>query len=124
LNPADARRARDVGVDAIILSNHGGRQLDDAAASLDMLPAVLEQVPGLPVMIDGGVRRGTDVLKAPALGAAFVFVGRPFAYAAAVGGRAGVDRAIELLAAEIDRNMVMMGVGTVDALSREMLVPA
>lgn len=123
LNPADARRARDVGVDAIILSNHGGRQLDDAAASLDMLPAVLEQVPGLPVMIDGGVRRGTDVLKALALGAAFVFVGRPFAYAAAVGGRAGVNRAIELLAAEIDRNMVMMGVGTVDALSREMLVP-
>jgi len=124
LSPADARRARDAGVDGVILSNHGGRQLDDAAAPLRMLPAVLEQAPGLPVMVDGGFRRGTDVLKAMALGAACVFVGRPFAYAAAVGGRAGVDRAAELLAAEIDRDMVMLGVGAVDALSPEFLAPA
>lgn len=124
LDPADARRAREAGVDGIILSNHGGRQLDDAAAPLSVLPAVLEQVPGLPVMLDGGFRRGTDVLKAMALGAAFVFVGRPFAYAAAAGGRAGIDRAVELLASEIDRDMVMLGVGAIDALSPEVLVAA
>ncbi|OZI34335.1 alpha-hydroxy-acid oxidizing enzyme [Bordetella genomosp. 10] len=124
LDPRDAVLARDAGADGIIVSNHGGRQLDDAAAPLDMLPEILRACPGLPVMLDGGVRRGTDVLKAYALGAAFVFVGRPFAYAAATGGRAGVERAVDLLAAEVDRDMVMMGVGRVADIGPDCLRPA
>ena len=84
------RVARDAGADGIIVSNHGGRQLDGAVAALRVLPGIVAACPDIPVMLDGGVRRGTDVLKALALGARFVFVGRPFAYAAAVAGAAGV----------------------------------
>ena len=79
--------ARDAGADGIIVSNHGGRQLDGAVAPLRVLPSIVAACPDLPVMMDSGVRRGTDVLKALALGARCVFVGRPFAYAAAVGGQ-------------------------------------
>jgi L-lactate dehydrogenase (cytochrome) len=124
LHPGDAVLARDHGVDAVIVSNHGGRQLDDAAAPLDALPAVLRACPEIPVLLDGGIRRGTDVLKALALGAAFVFVGRPFAYAAAAAGQAGIERVIDLLAAEVDRDMVMLGVRRIDALGPECLAPA
>jgi L-lactate dehydrogenase (cytochrome) len=110
LSPQDARQAKDLGVDAMIVSNHGGRQLDGAVAPLQILPQVLEAVGDLPVMLDGGVRRGSDVLKALALGARMVFVGRPFNYAAACGAQTGVAHAIDLLRAEIDRNMAMLGV--------------
>jgi L-lactate dehydrogenase (cytochrome) len=110
LDPDDARTARDAGADGIIVSNHGGRQLDGAVSPLRVLPTIVAACPGIPVLMDSGIRRGTDVLKALALGAKFVFVGRPFAYAAAVGGAAGVDRAITLLSDEIQRDMAMLGI--------------
>jgi len=110
LDKADATLARDAGADGIIVSNHGGRQLDGAVAPLRVLPGIVAACPDIPVMIDGGVRRGTDVLKALALGAKFVFVGRPFGFAAAIGGEAGVAHAIALLSAEILRNMAMLGI--------------
>jgi L-lactate dehydrogenase (cytochrome) len=116
LHVDDAIRARDAGADAVILSNHGGRQLDGAIAPLRVLPEVVAACPGYPVMVDGGVRRGTDVLKALALGAAFVWIGRPFKYAAAIGGHAGVRHAIELMRAEIQRDMMMLGIRGLDEL--------
>ncbi|MDR0225501.1 MAG: alpha-hydroxy-acid oxidizing protein [Burkholderiaceae bacterium] len=112
----DAVLAREHGADAIIVSNHGGRQLDGAVAPLRVLPGILRAVPGMPVMLDSGVRRGTDVVKALALGARCVFVGRPFNYAAAVAGRAGVDHAIALLREEVSRDMGMLGATRLDQL--------
>lgn len=109
LSPADVKLAREHGADAVIASNHGGRQLDYAVPPLLMLPEMVAAADGMPVMIDGGFRRGSDVLKALALGAAFVFVGRSFAYAAAVAGEAGVAHAIELLRKEVDRNLGHLG---------------
>ncbi|XAH25929.1 alpha-hydroxy acid oxidase [Xylophilus sp. GW821-FHT01B05] len=106
----DAVLARRHGADGIIVSNHGGRQLDGAVAPLRVLPAIVRAVPGLPVMLDSGVRRGTDVVKALALGARCVFVGRPFNYAAAVASTAGVAHAIALLRAEVSRDMAMLGI--------------
>ena len=122
LDPDDARIARDAGADGIIVSNHGGRQLDGAVSPLRMLPAVVAACPDIPVMIDGGVRRGTDVLKAMALGAKLVFVGRPFGYAAAIGGAAGVSRAVSLLSAEIQRDMAMLGISRLSELSPQRLL--
>jgi len=116
LAPDDARRARDHGAQGVIVSNHGGRQLDGAIAPLRMLPEVVAACPDLPVMLDSGVRRGTDVLKALALGARFVFVGRPFAYAASIAGDAGVAHAIRLMSEEISRDMAMLGVNRLDEL--------
>lgn len=116
LNPEDARIACELGVEGVIVSNHGGRQLDGAVAPLRVLPRIVEACPTIPVMLDGGVRRGTDVLKAVALGARMVFVGRPFGYAAAVDGEAGVRHAVELLRGEVSRDMAMLGVTRVDQL--------
>jgi L-lactate dehydrogenase (cytochrome) len=110
LSPDDARMARDCGADGIIVSNHGGRQLDATIAPLRMLPRVVEAVPGMTVMLDGGIRRGTDVIKALALGAKFVFLGRPFLFAAAVGGEDGVAFAIDILKTEILRDMALLGI--------------
>jgi L-lactate dehydrogenase (cytochrome) len=110
LDAADARIARDAGADGIIVSNHGGRQLDGAVAALRVLPGIAAACPDIPVMLDGGVRRGTDVLKALALGARSVFVGRPFAYAAAVAGAPGVGHAIDLLSGEVLRDMALLGI--------------
>lgn len=111
LSVEDALQARRVGADAVVLSNHGGRQLDGAVSPLRVLEAVVAAVgPGYPVLIDSGFRRGSDVLKALALGARMVLVGRPFNYAAAVAGEAGVAHAIGLLRDEVDRNMAMLGV--------------
>jgi L-lactate dehydrogenase (cytochrome) len=123
LSVADAQRARQYGADGIILSNHGGRQLDGAVAPLRILPAVADALGDYPVMIDSGFRRGSDVLKALALGARAVFVGRPFNHAAAVAGEAGVTHGIRLLREEVDRNMAMLGVTRCTELSREMLIP-
>jgi L-lactate dehydrogenase (cytochrome) len=106
---ADARLAREHGVDGVIVSNHGGRQLDGAAAPLHALPGVVAQAGGMTVMMDSGIRRGTDVLKAIALGAHFVFVGRPFLFANAVAGEAGVRHAVRLLREEIDRDLALLG---------------
>jgi L-lactate dehydrogenase (cytochrome) len=111
LNVEDAREAQRIGADGIVLSNHGGRQLDGAASPMRVLAAVVTAVgPDFPVLIDSGFRRGSDVLKAVALGARMVLVGRPFNYAAAVAGQAGVTHAIGLLRDEVDRNMAMLGV--------------
>jgi L-lactate dehydrogenase (cytochrome) len=122
LDRDDARIAREAGAEGVIVSNHGGRQLDGAVSALRVLPDIVAACPNIPVMIDGGVRRGTDVLKALALGAKFVFVGRPFCYAAAVGGAAGVSRAITLLFDEIHRDMAMLGVTTLEELSPRLVV--
>lgn len=123
LSPADAAQARRHGVDGVIVSNHGGRQLDGAVAPLRVLPAIAEAAgSAMTVMLDGGVRRGTDVLKALALGAQAVFVGRPFNYAAAVDGQAGVAAAIELLRAEVDRNLAMLGLTGCDQLGPQHLL--
>ena len=94
--PADARIARESGVDGVIVSNHGGRQLDYTVSALRTLPEIAAEANGMTVMLDGGIRRGTDVIKALALGAQFVFVGRPLLYAAVAGGEAGVRRALTL----------------------------
>ncbi|MCW5604232.1 MAG: alpha-hydroxy-acid oxidizing protein [Burkholderiales bacterium] len=124
LDREDARIARESGVDGIIVSNHGGRQLDGAVAPLRVLPGIAAEAGGMTVMMDSGVRRGTDVLKALALGAHFVFVGRPFLYAAAVGGEPGVRHAIRLLREEIDRNMAMLGISSPAQMKRELLMDA
>ena len=110
LDDRDAQLALDHGADGLIVSNHGGRQLDGTVSPLRVLPAIVKASPNAPVMIDSGFRRGTDVLKALALGAAFVFIGRPFNYAAAVAGEAGVRKGITLLRDEVSRNMAMLGV--------------
>lgn len=124
LGAADARRAREHGVDGIIVSNHGGRQLDGAVSPLTVLPSIVEACPDLPVMIDGGIRRGSDVIKALALGAQAAFVGRPFAYAASIAGAEGVGHAIRLVTSEISRNMAMLGVNRVDELDSRMHLTA
>ncbi|ARU03961.1 alpha-hydroxy-acid oxidizing enzyme [Comamonas serinivorans] len=122
-HPADAERAHRLGLDGVIVSNHGGRQLDGAQASLDALPSVVAAVPrDFPVMIDGGFRRGSDILKAMALGARLVFLGRPMLYGAAVAGQAGVARVIDILGAEIDRNLGLLGCRDVNALDGEFIV--
>lgn len=111
LSVEDALQARGIGADGIVLSNHGGRQLDGAVSAMRVLEEVVAALgPGYPVLIDGGFRRGSDVLKAIALGARMVLVGRPFNFAAATAGEAGVRHAIQLLQAEVDRNMAMLGV--------------
>jgi len=117
LSPKDAAMAADLGADGIIVSNHGGRQLDGAVAAITVLQDVVLACPTIPVMMDGGVRRGTDVLKALALGAAFVFVGRPFNYAGAIAGEVGITYAINLLLQEVSRNMAMLGVRTLSEIS-------
>jgi L-lactate dehydrogenase (cytochrome) len=117
MHPADACLARDHGADAVIISNHGGRQLDTTVSALRVLPDVVAACRDIPVMVDGGIRRGTDVIKALALGARFVWVARPFNYAAAIAGDAGVKHAIALLTSEIDRDMAMLGVRAIADLS-------
>jgi len=113
LDVRDARLAVESGADGIIVSNHGGRQLDGTVSPLRVLPGIVKACPEVPIMIDSGFRRGTDVLKALALGAAFVFVGRPFNYAAAVAGELGVRKGISLLREEVSRDMAMLGVTSV-----------
>ncbi len=122
LHKDDAVKARDHGADGIILSNHGGRQLDGAVSPLRVLPGVVDALGSdFPVMIDSGFRRGNDVLLALALGAKFVFVGRPFNYAGAVAGEAGVRHAINILASEVLRNMALVGATSPAELGRDML---
>ncbi|RFB81739.1 alpha-hydroxy-acid oxidizing enzyme [Rhizobium leguminosarum bv. trifolii] len=123
LHPGDAARAAETGADGVIVSNHGGRQLDGAISPLAALPEIVERLGDrIPVMIDGGFRRGTDIIKALALGARFVFVGRPFLYAAAVAGLPGVLRAADILKAELHSNMALLGVTTIEQVSRDHLV--
>ena len=114
----DAVRAADIGANAVILSNHGGRQLDSAASPISLLADVTKAVGDrVEVILDGGVRRGTDVLKALALGAKACMVGRPYLFGLGVGGRAGVARALELLRAEVIRDMALLGCTRVDEIT-------
>ncbi len=120
MSAADSERAAELGVDGIIVSNHGARQLDRAPSPLDMLPAIKAAVGDrMTVMFDSGIRRGSDVLVALCLGAEFVFLGRPTLYAAAVGGKAGVSHAIDILRAEIDMTMGQAGVSDLGQLGPE-----
>ena len=122
LSRHDVRIARESGVDGIMVSNHGGRQLDGTVAPLRALPGAVAEAGGMAIMMDSGIRRGTDVLKALAMGAHFVFVGRPFLYAASIAGEAGVLHAASLLKEEISRNMAMLGISSPAEMKREFLV--
>ena len=124
LHPADATRAVDYGMRAIVVSNHGGRQLDCAVAALDALPAVVEAVAGrVEVLVDGGVRRGSDVLKALALGARAVLVGRPILWGLAVGGETGVRHVLELLRTELARDLMLCGSASPADVDRSLVAP-
>ncbi len=117
MTAADARRSIDCGATGVIVSNHGGRQLDGAAAPIDQIAAVREAVGAFPdVICDGGIRRGSDVAKAVALGATACSIGRPYLYGLAAGGEAGVSRALCILREEFDRAMALCGVNDVAAL--------
>lgn len=122
LAPADARIAADAGVDAIVVSNHGGRQLDRAVASADVLDEVVQAVDGrCEVWVDGGIRRGLDVVAALALGATGVMVGRPFYWALAAGGATGVERAIEILHTELELALALLGCTSMAEVNRDLL---
>jgi L-lactate dehydrogenase (cytochrome) len=121
VTPADVRIAQSCGADGVILSNHGGRQLDYVVPPLDTLEEVVSFKGDMKVMIDSGIRRGTDIMKAMALGADFVFIGRPFVYAAVLGGEAGVLHAVNLMKEEIDRDMAFLGVRQLQELSPVLL---
>ena len=124
LNKETAKIARESGVDGIIVSNHGGRQLDYSTAPLRVLPGIAAEARGMTVMMDGGIRRGTDILKALALGAQFVFVGRPILYATAIGGDAGLRHAVKLLREEVSRDMALLGITSLAEMRPEMLMDA
>jgi isopentenyl diphosphate isomerase/L-lactate dehydrogenase-like FMN-dependent dehydrogenase len=120
LDPADAARAVRHGATGIVVSNHGGRQLDRAPASIDALEPVVDAVAGrAEVYLDGGVRRGTDIVTALALGARAVFIGRPYLYAMAAAGEAGILRCVEILEAELQIAMKLLGAPTLAALTRD-----
>jgi L-lactate dehydrogenase (cytochrome) len=118
----DVATARAAGVDGVIISNHGGRQLDGAASPLRVLREIKGIAGPMTLMLDSGIRRGSDVIKALAMGADFVFVGRPFLFSAAIGRDRGVNHAITLLAAEIDRDMAMLGIRDLGELSETQLL--
>jgi isopentenyl diphosphate isomerase/L-lactate dehydrogenase-like FMN-dependent dehydrogenase len=122
-HPDDARAAQAAGLDGLIVSNHGGRQIDGACAALDCLPEVVEACRGLPVLFDSGIRTGSDVIKALALGARAVLLGRPYVYGLALDGSQGVLHALRCLLAELELTMALSGHPNVAALSRESLVP-
>jgi L-lactate dehydrogenase (cytochrome) len=121
-SPADARMARQVGATAVMISNHGGRQLDGVPAPVDCIAPMRDAIGNdLEIICDGGVRRGTHVLKALALGATACSVGRPYLFGLAAGGQAGVARAMGLLRAEIERDMILMGANAISAIDASFL---
>ena len=123
LHPDDARKAVEHGVDGIVVSNHGGRQVDGSIAALDALPRVMSAVPDdFPVLLDSGVRTGADVVKALALGARAVLIGRPYVWGLAVGGEAGVRHVMRSLLAELDLTIALCGVRSVRDLSPDILL--
>ena len=122
LHPDDARRAADLGCDGVIVSNHGGRQLDGAIATLDALPAIVAAAgTRLDVLMDGGVRRGADIVKALALGAKGVMVGRPLLYGVSAGGEEGAARALYILQDELTRCMRLSGIASVSEIRQSLL---
>lgn len=123
LHPDDARRARDAGMDGLVVSNHGGRQVDGAVGALDALPTIAEAVGhDLAVLFDSGVRSGADIVKALALGAQAVLIGRPYAYGLALGGEEGVRHVLRCLLAELDLTLALSGHAGVDELNPRVLV--
>jgi isopentenyl diphosphate isomerase/L-lactate dehydrogenase-like FMN-dependent dehydrogenase len=122
LRSDDAERALACGASGIIVSNHGGRQLDGAIATIDALPEVVERIAGrVPVLLDGGVRRGTDVLKALALGARAVLIGRPYLWGLAAAGETGVRQVLELLRRELELAMALVGCSQVATIDRSLV---
>ncbi|QPS88791.1 alpha-hydroxy-acid oxidizing protein [Serratia plymuthica] len=124
LHPQDARQALDAGADGIVLSNHGGRQLDGSVAPISLLPAVRAACgPTATILIDSGFRRGTDVVKALALGANAVLLGRPLLYGVALAGQAGATQALRIFSEEIDRTLAQLGCSSVQELGPHLLRP-
>jgi isopentenyl diphosphate isomerase/L-lactate dehydrogenase-like FMN-dependent dehydrogenase len=122
LSPQDAALAVERGADAIVVSNHGARQLDSVVATIDALPDVIDAVGGkIPVLMDGGIRRGTDAIKAIAIGARAVLIGRPYIWGLAAFGQVGVQRVIELLRAEFALSLALAGKPNVASLDRSMI---
>ena len=122
LHPDDARRAVDAGMDGIVVSNHGGRQVDGAVATLDALPGIAEAVAGrVPILLDSGIRTGADVLKAIALGATAVLLGRPYVYGLSIAGEAGVREVIENVIAELDLTLGLSGHASLSEVTADAL---
>jgi 4-hydroxymandelate oxidase len=122
LNPDDADRAVKSGVAGIMVSNHGGRNLDTLPATIDALPQVTQRVAGrVPVLVDGGIRRGTDILKALAFGASAVLVGRPYLYGLGAAGEAGVTQVIKILQRELQMGMALTGRTKVSEVDRSVI---
>ncbi|QMU71719.1 alpha-hydroxy acid oxidase [Streptacidiphilus sp. P02-A3a] len=127
LHPEDARLAVRHGVDGLLLSNHGGRQLDTVPATIDLLPEMVDAVGGrVPILLDGGIRRGTDIVMALALGAAAVGIGRPVVWGLATDGERGVRSVLELLRQELDHTLALCGAGSLSELTPDLIrqVPA
>ncbi|MBP2259101.1 lactate 2-monooxygenase [Virgibacillus alimentarius] len=122
LHPNDAKLALEYGVDGIIVSNHGGRQVDGSVAALDALPEIVAAVQNkVPILMDSGIRRGADVLKALALGATSVLIGRPYIYGLAVAGEEGVEQVLRQLAADIDLTLALCGKNSLSSIDRSLL---
>ncbi len=120
--PDDAKLAIQHGAKGIVVSNHGGRQMDTAPATIEVLPAIAEAVGGcVPVLLDGGVRRGLDVLKAIALGASAIQVGRPILWGLAAAGQQGVELALSLLRQELDLAMALAGCNAIKAITKDLV---
>jgi len=124
LHPDDARLALEHGAAAVGVSNHGGRNLDTVPATIDVLPAIAEAVAGrVPILFDGGVRRGVDVVKALALGATAVMIGRPYLWGLSASGAEGVTRVVQLLVTELEMAMAQCGAASLSQLTRELVLP-
>ena len=122
LHPVDAKRLADMGCDAIVVSNHGGRQLDGAVATLDALPGIVQAIAGrIPVLLDGGIRRGSDIVKALACGAQGVLLGRATLYGAVAADQAGAERAMAILKDELTRTMQLCGARTIQEIEAALL---
>ncbi|MBT5239365.1 MAG: alpha-hydroxy-acid oxidizing protein [Rhodospirillaceae bacterium] len=119
----DAKKAVEIGAHGVMVSNHGGRQLDGVQACIDALPPIVDAVGGeLDIILDGGIRRGTHVIKALALGATACSIGRSYVYGLGAGGQAGVEKALHILRSEIERSMALLGVTKISEITREMVV--
>jgi lactate 2-monooxygenase len=124
LHPDDALRAVDAGMDGLIVSNHGGRQVDGALSSIEALPRIVEAVgPDVTLLLDSGVRSGADMYKALALGASAVCIGRPYAYALAIAGQTGVEAVIRNLLADFELTMRLSGKRSIAEVKDDFLIP-